>query len=133
MEKKKKEEKGKFGHPKRLRFHIPGTQTVHKRFWLRICWHSTITDRMMFVVNFKGRSFLFCPCWDFPVFPGFSDLSGDGPEIFPIDPVPLSLGLSTAPTRRNSLETVRDAIRSFHKKMGNPPVWKPPGLPALKN
>ena len=39
----------------------------------------------------------------------------------------LFLGLLRAPTR-NSPERVRDTI----KKVGNPPVWKPPGLASLK-
>ena len=38
----------------------------------------------------------------------------------------LFLGLLTAPTR-NSPERVGDTIQTFPQKVGNPPVWKPPG------
>ena len=46
---------------------------------------------------------------------------GDGPGIFPIRPF-LFLGLLTAATQSGP----------FPKKVGNPRVWKPPGLASLK-
>ena len=67
-------------------------------------------------------SFLFCPIFSFPIFPGFSRLSGDCPGIFPICPFPLSRPInSTYEARRNSPERVCDTIRTFPAKTGNPP------------
>ena len=43
----------------------------------------------------------------------------------------LFLGLLRAPAR-NSPERVRDTIWTFPEKVGNPPVWKHPGLASLK-
>ena len=95
------------------------------------------TRAASFVRNVKGPwtgggfpdldlSFLFRLFWDFPDFSG----------IFPICPRIvqgffhfLFLGLETAPTR-NSPERVRDTIRTFPEKKGNPSVS---GLPTLKN
>ena len=42
----------------------------------------------------------------------------------------LFLGLLRAPMR-NSPERVRDTIWTFPEKVGNPPVWKHPGLASL--
>ena len=43
----------------------------------------------------------------------------------------LFLSLLRAPTR-NSPERVHDTIWTFPEKMGNPPVWKLPGLASLE-
>ena len=83
-------------------------------------------------------SFLFCPFCPFLSFLGlsrffrdFPDLLGDGPGTFPIRrPFSLSRPILRAPTR-NSPERVRDTIWTFPEKVGNPPVWKPPGLASL--
>ena len=72
-------------------------------------------------------SFLFCPVWDFPdffgIFPICSGWSGDFPvsSLFPFSAneehlrgtVPKGSATQSGP---------------FPKKVGNPPVWKPPGL-----
>ena len=80
-------------------------------------------------------SFLFCPFLSFlglsRFFRDFPDLLGESPGIFPDSSLFLFLGLLRAPTR-NSPERVRDTIWTFPEKVGNPPVWKPPGLASLK-
>ena len=89
-------------------------------------------------VSRSGLLLPFCPFLSCLVLFGtFPDFSG----IFPICSgtlrgfsrfvLCLFLGLLTAPTR-NSPERVRDTIRTFPEKIGNPPVGKPPGLASLK-
>ena len=65
---------------------------------------------------------LFCPFWYFPdFFRDFLDLCGDSPGIFPIGPFPLSRPINSTATQSGP----------FPKKVGNPAVWKPPGLASL--
>ena len=74
---------------------------------------------------------LVCPFGDFPEFSGiFRIFSG----IFPIGPfLSLSLLVLGNPPTRSSPERVGDTIRNFPETMGNPPVWKPAGLPFLQD
>ena len=61
----------------------------------------------------------------FPIFGGFSDLSGDLFWGFARLVLFLFLGLSAAPTR-NSPERVRDTIWTFPEKSGKPPGLETP-------
>ena len=70
--------------------------------------------------------------WTFPIFfRDFPDVLGDGPGIFPIRLFSLS-----QPTKSTYEETVPKGSATQSgpspKKVGNPPVWKPPGLASLK-
>ena len=62
----------------------------------------------------------------FPIFWDFPDLFRDSPRIFPICPFPLS-----RPINSTCEEQSRKGPRDNPGKMGNPPVWKPPGLASL--
>ena len=76
-------------------------------------------------------SFLFCPFWDFPDFSGiFPICSGMVPGIFPIRPFSLSQPIKS--THEGSVPK-GSATQSgpFPRKVGNPPVWKHPGLASL--
>ena len=64
----------------------------------------------------------------FPMFPEFSPIFSG---IVRIGPFPPSRPVK-APMR-NSPERVRDTIRTFPEKVGNLPVWKPPGSASLKS
>ena len=87
--------------------------------------------------GFKRGGF---PIWTCLFFLSFCVLFGTFPGFFPICSRMvqefsrfvhfLFLGLLRAPTT-NSPERVRDTIWTFPKKVGNPPVWKPPGLASL--
>ena len=81
---------------------------------------------------------LFCPFLSlfvlfgaFPIFPGFPDLLGDGPGIFPIRPFS---SFSAYRQRLRGTVPKGSATQSgpFPKKVGNPPVWKHPGLASPK-
>ena len=66
--------------------------------------------------------FLFVVLGAFPIFWDLPDFGG----IFQIG---LFLFLARlGPPTRNIPERVRDIIRTFPEKKGNPPVWKPPRL-----
>ena len=79
------------------------------------------------------RPSFFVLFWDFP------DFLRDFPPICPgivrgfsRFVLFLFLGLLTAPTRNSPERVQDDTIWTFPEKVGNPPVWKPPGLPSLK-
>ena len=77
-------------------------------------------------------SFLFCPFLSFWDFPGdFPDLLGDGPGIFPICPFPLSRPIKST-YEEQSRKGPRHNLDLPRKKVGNPLVWKPPGLASTK-
>ena len=77
-------------------------------------------------------SFLFCPFWDFPDFSGiFPISSGDSPGIFRIRPFSLSRPIKST-YEEQSRKGPRRNLDLSRKKVGNPPVWKPPGLASLK-
>ena len=83
------------------------------------------------VSNGGGFPIWTCPSFfvlfgTFPIFPISLICSEMVRGFSPFVPF-LFLGLLTAPTR-NSPEGVRDTIWTFPEKVGNPPVWKPPGL-----
>ena len=78
-------------------------------------------------------SFLFCPFWDFPDFSGIFPICSGRVRGFSRFVPFLFLGLLRAPTR-NSPERVRDTIWTFpERSVGNPRVWKPPGLAARQH
>ena len=60
----------------------------------------------------------------------FPDLFGDGPGIFPIGPFPLSRPMSST-NEEQSRKGPRHNLDLSRKKLGNPPVWKRPGLGSL--
>ena len=64
------------------------------------------------------------PFWDFPDFSGIFPICLGIVRGFSRFVLLLFLSLLTAPAR-NSPERVRNTIRAFPKKSGNPPVWKP--------
>ena len=72
-------------------------------------------------LSFLGLSRFF---WDFP------DLLRDGPGIFPIRPFSLSLPIKST-YEEQSRKGPRHNLDLFPKKVGNPPVWKPPRLASL--
>ena len=70
--------------------------------------------------------------WDFPDFSGIFPICSGMDRGFSRFVLFLFLGLLRAPTR-NSPERVRDTIWTFpERSVGNPRVWKPPGLASLK-
>ena len=71
-----------------------------------------------------SRFVLFCPFWDFPDFCGIFPIC---PGIVPICPFPLSRPINTQ-LRGTVPKGSATQSGPFTKKMGNPPVWKPPGL-----
>ena len=86
-----------------------------------VSWSGLVLPFLSFFVlfcpflSFLGLSRFF---WDFP------DLLGDGPGIFPICLFPLS-----RPIKGTYEEQSRKGPRhnlDLPKKVGNPPVWKPP-------
>ena len=112
------------------------------------CWFVMEQENLKWLIYFKNQgplnggvsngglpdldlSFLSCPFWDFPDFCGIFPICSGMVRRFPRFVLFLSLGLLRAPTRNNP-ERVRDTIWTFREKVGNPPVWKPPGLASLK-
>ena len=73
----------------------------------------------------------FCRFWDFPDFSGISPICSGMVRGFSRFVPFLFLGLVRARTR-NSPERSATQSGSFPKKVGNPPVWKPPGLASPK-
>ena len=77
-------------------------------------------------------SFLFCPFWDFPDFSGiFPICSGTLRVFFSICPFPLSRPINSTNEEQSRKGPQHNPDLS-RKKVGNPPVWKPPGLASLK-
>ena len=87
-------------------------------------------SRSGLVLPFLSFFVFFCPFWDFPDFSGIFPICSGMVRGFSRFVLFLFLSLLRAPTR-NSPERVRDTIWTFPEKMGNPPVWKPPGLASL--
>ena len=70
----------------------------------------------------------FCPFWDFPGFSGIFPICSGMVRGFSRFVPFLFLSLLRALTRNSPENT----IWTFPEKMGNPPVWNPPGLASLK-
>ena len=75
-------------------------------------------------------SFLLCPVLSFlglsRFFRDFPDLLGDGPGIFPIRLFSLSRPIKSTYEEQSATQS-----GPFPKKVGNPPVWKHPGLASF--
>ena len=84
--------------------------------------------------GFKRGGFPIWTCPSFFVlqdfFRDFPDLLGDGPGIFPIRPFSLSPPIKST-YQEQSRKGPRHNLDLSRKKMGNPPVWKHPGLASL--
>ena len=85
-----------------------------------------------------SRSGLVLPCLSFfvlfgtfPIFWDFPDLVRDGLGIFPIGPFPLSRPIKSTNEEQSRKGPRHNPDRS-RTKVGNPPVWKHPGLASLK-
>ena len=81
--------------------------------------------------SFLSFLVLSCPFLSFLGLPrffrDFPDLLGDGAGIFPIRPCSLSRPIGST-YEEQSPKGSATGSGPFPKKVGNPPVWKPPGL-----